>query len=97
LPSAFELFLFEPADCFSRIGGFKQPILHGLGFFGIAGKAIYDTYGPYNSIKVRFAGHLFPGETVQTLMWKEQGKVVFVAKCKERDTVIISNAAAQLA
>lgn len=26
------------------MGGFKQPILHGLCFFGIAGKAVYDKY-----------------------------------------------------
>lgn len=29
------------------MGGFKAPILHGLGFFGIAGKAVYDKYVPH--------------------------------------------------
>ena len=29
---------------FAKMGGFKQPILHGLCFFGISGKAVYEKY-----------------------------------------------------
>jgi multifunctional beta-oxidation protein len=29
---------------FAKMGGFKVPILHGLCFFGIAGKAVYEKY-----------------------------------------------------
>lgn len=84
---------------FAEVGGFKQPILHGLCSFGIAGKAAYDRFGRFSDIKVRFAGHLFPGETLVTSFWhdKSSGKVTFVSRCKERGTVVLSNAAVTLA
>lgn len=82
---------------FAAVGGFKQPILHGLCSFGIAGKAAYDKFGPFKDIKVRFAGHLFPGETLITSFWKDGDKVLFVSRCKERGTMVLSNAAVTLA
>ncbi|GAA6033104.1 hypothetical protein JCM8097_002946 [Rhodosporidiobolus ruineniae] len=82
---------------FAKVGGFDAPILHGLCSFGISGKHIFRTYGAFDDIKVRFAGVLFPGETLVTEMWKEGGKVVFVTKCKERNTVVLSSAAVTLA
>lgn len=81
---------------FSEVGGFKVPILHGLATFGITGKHVYQTYGAYNSIKVRFAGTVLPGETIVTEMWKESGKIVFRAKVKETGKACITNAAVEL-
>ncbi|GAA5975661.1 hypothetical protein JCM11641_003560 [Rhodosporidiobolus odoratus] len=81
---------------FAKVGGFEVPILHGLCSFGISGKHIFRTYGPYEDIKVRFAGVLYPGETLVTEMWKEGGRIIFVAKCKERGTVVLAAAAASL-
>lgn len=79
------------------MGGFKQPILHGLCFMGIAGKAVYESFGPYKNIKVRFAGSVFPGQTLVTEMWKEgNGKVIFQAKVKETGKLAISGGAAEL-
>jgi len=43
------------------MGGFKRPILHGLCFMGIAGKAVYEKFGPFKNIKVRFAGTVLLG------------------------------------
>lgn len=80
----------------SAMGGFEVPILHGLCTFGIAGKHILQKYGDYKSIKARFAKHVFPGETLETHMWKEGDKIIFVVKVVERDAICISNAAAEL-
>ncbi|KIM33313.1 hypothetical protein M408DRAFT_61153 [Serendipita vermifera MAFF 305830] len=81
---------------FAAIGGFDRPILHGLAFFGFAGKHVLKTFGEYKDIKGRFSGSVYPGETLVTEMWKEGDKVIFVMKVKERGTVCLSAAAATL-
>ncbi|KAK8210193.1 bifunctional hydroxyacyl-CoA dehydrogenase/enoyl-CoA hydratase fox2 [Zalaria obscura] len=81
---------------FSKVGGFETPILHGLCFFGIAGKAVLQTYGMFRNIKVRFAGVVLPGQTLVTEMWKEGGVVVFQTKVKETGKLCIAGAGAEL-
>lgn len=51
--------------------------MQGLCSFGISAKHIFRKFGAFSDIKVRFAGVLFPGETLVTEMWKEGEKVVF--------------------
>ncbi|KIM84914.1 hypothetical protein PILCRDRAFT_96628 [Piloderma croceum F 1598] len=82
---------------FAAIGGFDKPILHGLCSMGIAGKHILKTFGDFIDIKVRFAGVVYPGETLVTEMWKADGRVVFTTKVKERDAIVLASAAATLA
>jgi len=82
---------------FSKVGGFKDPILHGLCFFGIAGKHIVQSYGMIKNIKVRFAGTVIPGQTLVTEMWKEGNVVVFQVKVKETGKLCIAGAGAELA
>ncbi|EHK43409.1 hypothetical protein TRIATDRAFT_33165 [Trichoderma atroviride IMI 206040] len=82
---------------FAKMGGFKAPILHGLCTFGVAGKAVYDRFGAFRNVKVRFAGPVIPGQTIVTEMWKEGNKIVFQCKVKETGKVCIAGAAAELA
>jgi 3-hydroxyacyl-CoA dehydrogenase/3a,7a,12a-trihydroxy-5b-cholest-24-enoyl-CoA hydratase len=87
---------------FAKGFGFDRPILHGLCTFGFAARHVVARFCPngdpryFRSIKVRFADTVFPGETLVTEMWKEPGKVVFVTKVKERDKVVLANAAVEI-
>jgi len=81
---------------FSKIGGFKTPILHGLCTMGIASKHLITTFGKWKSIKVRFAGVVVPGQTLVTEMWKEGNWVIFQVKVKETGKPAITSAGVEL-
>jgi multifunctional beta-oxidation protein len=51
----------------------------GLCSFGVAGKAVLDTYGPFKELKARFSGVALPGDTLVTSLWKEGDKVYLSA------------------
>jgi acyl dehydratase len=83
---------------FAKMGGFDTPILHGLSSFGVVCKAVVDGAldGDVTKVaryQVRFAGVVYPGETVVTSVWREGDRLLVAAKAKERDTAVISNAA----
>ncbi len=88
---------------FAKMGGYDRPILHGLCSFGHVGRAVLRSYcgndpRKLKALEVRFAGVVFPGETIVTEMWKVgDGEVILQAKAKERGEVTISFASATLA
>jgi len=91
----------DPA--FAKAFGFDRPILHGLCTFGYAARHVIAKMAPdgdprfFKAIKVRFAESVYPGETLITEMWKDNDtKVLFRCRVKERDEVVISNAAVEL-
>jgi len=44
---------------------------------GIASKHVLKSFGEFKDVKVRFAGVVYPGETIVTEMWREGDKVIF--------------------
>ena len=87
---------------FAKAFGFERPILHGLCSYGFAARAVINSFAKgdartFKSVKVRFADSVYPGETLVTEMWKESPtRIVFRTRVKERDKVVISNAAVEL-
>ena len=87
---------------FAKAGGFDTPIIHGLCSYGHTCKAIVDHVFDGDVKKVgryeaRFRGVGYPGETYLTAYWKEGDKILLQSKSKERDAIIISNAAITIA
>ena len=86
----------------AKAAGFKQPILHGLCTFGVAGHAILKTYcgsrpQRMRSMQLRFSAPVYPGETIRTEMWNDGSVVSFRAKVVERDIVVLNNGKVELA
>ncbi|MYX03530.1 MULTISPECIES: MaoC/PaaZ C-terminal domain-containing protein [unclassified Streptomyces] len=78
----------DPA--FAKLAGFDRPILHGLCTYGMTLKAVTDTLldGDVSRItayRTRFAGVVFPGETLRVRMWAEEGRVQVTVTAAERD------------
>lgn len=78
----------------AAIGGFKQPILHGLCSYGITAKMLTEKFLDNNvdkfiSMSTRFTSHVFPGETLIVNGWKQEtGKITYAVTTKERKKVI---------
>lgn len=75
---------------FASAAGFPRPILHGLCTYAMVAKAVTDTVlgGDANAlsgISARFAGVVFPGETLRCRMWREEGRVLVAATVPERE------------
>ena len=86
---------------FAKMGGFDIPILHGLCSYGVVCKAVVDhaldgAVDRVTGYEARFTGVVYPGETIVTSMWRENGKILLSAKTAERGSPVLGNAAITL-
>lgn len=75
---------------FAKLAGFDRPILHGLCSYGMTLKAVVDTalggdVTRVRAYRTRFAGIVFPGETLRIRMWQETGRVLVAVSAADRD------------
>ncbi|WP_024795569.1 MaoC/PaaZ C-terminal domain-containing protein [Tomitella biformata] len=75
---------------FAIAAGFPKPILHGLCSYGIVAKTVVDAMlggdvAQVAGFKARFAGIVFPGETLRVRIWREGKQLLVSAVVPERD------------
>jgi acyl dehydratase len=76
--------------------GFKQPILHGLCSWGMAGAALLRTLANrqverFSAMGARFSSPVFPGETLRVEIWRGEAGIQFRTRALERDVVVLSH------
>lgn len=85
----------------AKRAGFETPIMHGLGTYGMACRAVLMTYcagdpSAMKSFDVRFSAPVFPGETLLVDMWRLADGVVFQGRVMERDVVVLKDGFSQI-
>ena len=86
----------------ARAAGFQRPILHGLASYGLACWAVVRQCAGgdatrLRSFDVRFVSSVYPGETLQTQIWREGAEIRFRTRVVERDQLVMSHGRATLA
>jgi acyl dehydratase len=82
----------DPA--FAAMAGFDRPILHGLCTYGVVCKALVDNLLSGDVTKVssfgtRFAGVLFPGESLRVRAWETETGYQATATAINRDDALV--------
>ncbi|MDB5576324.1 MAG: 3-alpha,7-alpha, 12-alpha-trihydroxy-5-beta-cholest-24-enoyl-CoA hydratase [Bradyrhizobium sp.] len=83
----------------ARRAGFDRPILHGLCTMGMVCHALLRALADYDeqrlrTMRLRFKGVVFPGETLRTEIWNDGS---FRTRVVERDTIVVDQGQATVA
>ena len=85
----------------ARAAGFERPILHGLCTYGVAGRAVLRALvdnepARLTRLDVRFSAPVYPGETIETRIWREGKQARFECRVTERDVLVLTHGYAEL-
>ena len=94
----------NPLHCdpdFAAKAGFDRPILHGLCTWGNACHAIVAECCDYRPERLtgfaaRFTAPVFPGETIETSIWRTDTGAQFRSRIVERDVVVLNQGLATI-
>lgn len=81
---------------FAAAAGFDRPILHGLCTYGMTCKALVDAVldgdaGAVGSFGARFAGVVYPGETLRVRVWMQGDRLLGNVVAPSRDDAAVLN------
>jgi acyl dehydratase len=80
---------------FAKASGFERPIMHGLGTYGFACRAVIQHLFPrepdrMTRFKARFSKALYPGIPITTQIWKlEEGRAIFKTVNQETGEIVL--------
>jgi acyl dehydratase len=85
----------------AKLGSFDRPILHGLCTYGFAGRAILrgacgGEPARLRALDARFAGVVFPGDTLTTRGWKVSAGKYVITVTTQDGRVVLSSATAEV-
>ncbi|MFW5739587.1 MAG: MaoC family dehydratase, partial [Myxococcota bacterium] len=86
----------------AKAGFDRGPILHGLATLGFAARAVVSATCEGDADRLKFLHGQFrrpvwPGDTLATDGWREDNRVVYQTRVKERDEVVLANGWAEVA
>jgi len=78
----------------ARAAGFERPILHGLGTYGLACRALLALWADHDPARLkrqyaRFTAPVLPGDTLRFETWREGGEIAFRTRAIERNRVVL--------
>lgn len=85
----------------AKRAGFDRPILHGLCTYGMAARAIVQTFcgnrpEKLGSLSLRFSAPFYPGETLSVELWRRGSNIHFRAVAAERGQAVLTHGLATI-